>query len=107
MRNKQLHKADYIIVGGGTAGIILANRLSAISGNEVLLLEAGGEARSLLVQLPVGLTQLVGREQFDWMYPAAADPSSGSCPMAWCSCAGVAAGISDQAGSIRRPWLAA
>ena len=45
---------DYVIVGAGTAGCVLANRLSADRGTRVLLLEAGGESRHLLATLPMG-----------------------------------------------------
>ena len=50
-------EADYVIVGGGSAGAVLANRLSEDPGVSVALVEAGGEARSFLVQLPVGFLE--------------------------------------------------
>lgn len=66
---------DYLIVGGGTAGCVLANRLSADSSVRVALIEAGGEAKSPLVQLPVGFARLVAHPSFDWRYEQAPDPS--------------------------------
>ncbi|HKY89549.1 MAG TPA: GMC family oxidoreductase N-terminal domain-containing protein [Nevskiaceae bacterium] len=68
-------EADVVIVGGGTAGAVLANRLSADPSLQVLLLEAGGEARSPLVQIPVGFARLVANRAFDWCYEQAPDPS--------------------------------
>lgn len=66
---------DYVIVGGGTAGCVLANRLSEDRSLRVALIEAGGEARSPLVQLPVGFARLVAHPDFDWRYEQAPDPS--------------------------------
>lgn len=75
--------ADFIIVGGGSAGAILANRLSEDPAVRVILVEAGGEAKSLLVQLPVGFTKLIGKPDSDWMYPLEPDASIGSGASFW------------------------
>lgn len=63
---------DYIIVGGGTAGCVLANRLSADRAARVLVLEAGSEKahKSMLVKVPVGLLKILKGEH-DWFYTTA------------------------------------
>jgi choline dehydrogenase len=66
---------DYIIVGGGTAGCVLAERLTQNPSVRVAMIEAGGEAKSLLVQMPVGFARLVGHPGFDWRYEQDPDPS--------------------------------
>ncbi len=65
---------DYIIVGAGTAGCLLANRLSADPGVRVLLLEAGGSDNYAWVQIPVGYLYCIGNPRTDWMYVTEPDP---------------------------------
>ena len=65
---------DYIIVGAGTAGCVLANRLTADGRTRVLLLEAGGSDRYHWVQIPVGYLYCIGNPRTDWMMKTAAEP---------------------------------
>ncbi|GGH22828.1 choline dehydrogenase [Cribrihabitans marinus] len=68
---------DYVIVGGGTAGCVLANRLSADPACRVLLLEAGGSDRYHWVQIPVGYLYCIGNPRVDWMMKTAPEPGLG------------------------------
>jgi choline dehydrogenase-like flavoprotein len=65
---------DYIIVGAGTAGCLLANRLSADAGARVLLLEAGGKDNYRWIHIPVGYLYLMGNPRADWCFKTAAEP---------------------------------
>lgn len=66
---------DYIIVGAGTAGCILANRLSADPRNRVLLLEAGGRDNWIWFHIPVGYLFAIGNPRSDWMFKT--EPEAG------------------------------
>ena len=79
-----MEEFDYIIVGAGSAGCVLANRLSAESSNRVLLVEAGGGDQHLFVQMPTALSYPMAMNRFNWGYYS--DPEPGldgrriSCP---------------------------
>ena len=59
---------DYVIIGGGTAGCLLANRLSAESNHRILLLEAGKTDSYPWIHIPVGYLYCIGNPRTDWMY---------------------------------------
>ncbi len=59
---------DYIVVGAGTAGCIIANRLSAEPKNRVLILEAGGDDNWIWFHIPVGYLYAIGNPRADWLF---------------------------------------
>ena len=65
---------DYIVVGAGTAGCVLANRLSQDPANRVLLLEAGGNDNWIWFHIPVGYLFAIGNPRADWMFRTDAEP---------------------------------
>jgi choline dehydrogenase len=67
---------DYIIVGGGSAGCVLANRLSADPGTSVLVLEAGRPdwIWDIFIHMPAALTMVIGNRLYDWRYQSEAEP---------------------------------
>ena len=64
---------DYVIIGAGTAGCVLANRLSADPAVSVLLLEAGGQDDWIWIHIPVGYLYCIGNPRTDWCYRTEAD----------------------------------
>lgn len=65
---------DYIVVGAGTAGCLLANRLSADPANSVLLIESGGPDDYRWIHIPVGYLYCIGNPRTDWLYDTVAEP---------------------------------
>jgi choline dehydrogenase len=65
---------DYIIIGAGTAGCLLANRLSANKDKRVLLIEAGRRDDYHWIHIPVGYLYCIGNPRTDWMYRTQAEP---------------------------------
>lgn len=59
---------DYIIIGAGTAGCLLANRLSADASKQVLLIEAGRKDNYIWIHVPVGYLYCIGNPRTDWLY---------------------------------------
>jgi choline dehydrogenase-like flavoprotein len=65
---------DYVIVGAGSAGCVLANRLSADPGSRVLILEAGGRDNWIWFHIPVGYLFAIGNPRSDWMFQTEKQP---------------------------------
>jgi choline dehydrogenase len=68
---------DYVIAGAGTAGCLLANRLSADPRTRVLVLEAGGQDRWIWFHIPAGYLFAIGDPRADWMFETEAEPHLG------------------------------
>ena len=68
---------DYIIIGAGTAGCVLANRLTRDKDVQVLLIEAGGKDDYLWIHIPVGYLHCINNPRTDWLYRTEADPGLG------------------------------
>ncbi len=66
MAGRSAQEFDYIVVGAGSAGCVLAGRLSANPRNRVLLIEAGGWDWHPLIRVPLGVGRIWGFDRFDW-----------------------------------------
>jgi choline dehydrogenase len=86
-------EVDYIIVGAGSAGCVLANRLTADGKSKVLLLEAGGDDRptrnpsqflsNMMIHIPVGYSQTLKDPKVNWLYATEPDPGTGDRVHVW------------------------
>src|SRR5208337_188155 len=65
---------DYVVVGAGSAGCVLANRLTADPRNRVLLIEAGGKDDWIWFHIPVGYLFAINNPRADWMFQTEAEP---------------------------------
>ena len=74
---------DYIVVGAGSAGCVIANRLSQDFSNKVLLLEAGGSDRRFFVQMPIGYGVTYHQKAVNWMYMTEPSPDADNKPSYW------------------------
>ena len=72
--SRPTHACDYLIVGGGTAGCVVANRLSADPEVSVLLLEAGEKDDWIWIHIPIGYLYCINNPRTDWCYTTEAEP---------------------------------
>jgi len=78
-----LNDYDYIIVGAGSAGCVLANRLSADPGKRVLLLEAGASDWNPLIHMPAGIARLANNRRLNWNYRTEPEPALNQRQLWW------------------------
>ena len=69
-----MEEFDYVIVGAGAAGCVLANRLTESGKNSVALLEAGGKDSNIWIKVPAGFNKTVYNDKLNWGYETAPGP---------------------------------
>ena len=78
-----LNQSDYLVIGGGTAGCILAARLSEDPAVTVTLLEAGPEDRDPWIHIPAGYARMFKSGKYDWKFATEPEPELGGRSVAW------------------------
>jgi choline dehydrogenase len=81
MSDASARTADYIVIGAGSAGCVMASRLSEDAGTSVLLLEAGGSDDHLTIRMPLGFLSAMMNPRFAWGFMSEPEPALGGRPL--------------------------